>query len=348
MEADEVVVDFPTLFVAAAWIEAHCPIPDGFRKGQPFEHAPWQLWCTLKHYQLKPDVEWRPKQPILGPAFEHWRSLIVGPQKLGKGPGSATLAANEAVGPALFAGWAGSDDGYSCREHGCGCGWEYPYERGEAMGMPWPTPLIQLTATSEDQVRNIYDPLRRMIELGPLGDLMRETESYIACPNDGRIDKVTSSARARLGQPVTCVMNDEAGLYTPTTPLFDMADTQMRGAAGMGGRTILTTNCWDPSEQSFAQVAYESTVPGTFKFYRPPPANLSYLNKEERRKIHAYVYAGSPWVDLDSIESTAAELLARDPAQAERFFGNRLVAGSGSWLPENLWKSREVQRQLAA
>jgi hypothetical protein len=35
-----------------------------------------------------------------------------------------------------------------------------------------------------------------------------------------------------------------------------------------------------------------------------------------------------PWVDLDAIEAEAAELLETDPAQAERFFGNRIVAGA--------------------
>ena len=42
-------------------------------------------------------------------------------------------------------------------------------------------------------------------------------------------------------------------------------------------------------------------------------------------------------MSLDSIEAEAAELLELDPAQAERFFGNRLVQGAGSWLPDGLW-----------
>ncbi|HCS2945746.1 TPA: hypothetical protein OQU49_004351, partial [Shigella flexneri] len=50
-----------------------------------------------------------------------------------------------------------------------------------------------------------------------------------------------------------------------------------------------------------------------------------------------FVYEGSPWVDLASIEAEAAELLETDPAQAERFFGNRLVQGLGSYMPEDLW-----------
>jgi hypothetical protein len=37
---------------------------------------------------------------------------------------------------------------------------------------------------------------------------------------------------------------------------------------------------------------------------------------------------GSHWVDLDGIEAEAAELIERDPGEAERFYGNRIVAGA--------------------
>src|SRR5690606_37032272 len=84
----------------------------------------------------------------------------------------------------------------------------------------------------------------------------------------------------------------------------------------------------------------ESRAKDVFKFYRKPPANLSYRNKAERRKIHEYVYEGSPWVNLDSIEAEAAELLETDPAQAERFFGNKLVQGLGAYLDEPLVEQR--------
>jgi hypothetical protein len=334
---DQYLCDFSTLFVAAEWITQHCPIPDGFRKGEPFEMSDWQAWSTLNHYRVRGDALWVPDLPLLGDAFEYWRSLIVGPQKLGKGPWAATICLLEAGGPALFAGWSEEGEQYVCAEHGCPCGWVYDYDPGEAKGMRWPTPLIQITATSEDQVNNIYRPLKSMIKGGPLAAFMRVTDTFVALGDDGRIDVVTSSANSRLGQPVTFVLNDETGIYTKTNGLFQMADTQMRGAAGMGGRTMQHTNCWDPSQQSTAQVAFESLAPGTFKFYRKPPANLSYANKEERRKIHQFNYGDSWWVSIDSIENVAAELMARDPAQAERFFGNRLQYGGGQWMPDELW-----------
>lgn len=346
--APEFVVNFPTLWVACDWIEHHCVQPDGFRKGQPFQMYNWQLWCTVNHYRIKPSAIWRPDNPILAPAFHYRRSQVIAPQKTGKGPWTASVCANEGAGPALFAGWAGKDDGYVCAEHGCGCGWEYPYQPGEAMGMPWPTPLIQITAFSEEQTDNVYRPLQAMIRNGPLGDLMRVGEAFIRLPNDGRIDVVTSSAQSRLGNPVTFVLQDETGIWTSTNKMDMVATTQRRGAAGMGGRTMETTNAPDPSEDSVAQRTMESAAQDVFRFHRPPPPHLKFTVKAERRKIFRHVYDGSTHVDLDAIEAEAAELMEKDPAQAERFFGNRLVYGAGAWCDGEAWDERGKPRLVAA
>jgi len=73
--------------------------------------------------------------------------------------------------------------------------------------MAWPTPLIQITAFSEEQTDNIYDALRPMIDRGPLHALIPKTgEEFIRLPNGGRIDTVTSNAQSRLGARVTFVL----------------------------------------------------------------------------------------------------------------------------------------------
>lgn len=337
------VVDFPTLWVVVDWIEAHCPVPDGFRAGEDLEMYPWQTWCTVNHYRVRPEAE----LGQLAQAFTYRRSQVVAPQKTGKGPWSATLILAEAVGPVVFAGWAEGGEVYRCADHGCECGWWYPYEPGEPMGMPWASPLIQLTATAEDQTDNVYRPLRSMIRLGPLAEVLpRAGEEFIRIGDEGRIDVVTSSATSRLGQPVTFVLQDESGIWTPTNKMTRTADTQRRGLAGMGGRAIETTNAWDPSEDSVAQRTSQSKRPDIFKYHPQAPKGLSYADKRQRRKIHRWVYAGSTHVDLDTIEAEAAEILERDPAQAERFFGNRIVSGTGSWLDSEAWAARVDAREV--
>jgi hypothetical protein len=330
------------LWIVLAWIENHCVVPDGFRKGEPFEMYDWQEWCTANHYLVKPTA----KLGQLAPAFVYRRSTVWAPQKTGKGPWSATLCLAEAAGPVVFDGFAEGDEVYSCEEWGCPCGWTYEYQPGEAMGRPWPSPLIQLTATSAEQVDNVYNPLKSMVKNGPLGAFMKVGEEFTRIGENGRIDVVTSSALSRLGNPIIFALQDESGTYTTTNKMRKVAETQRRGAAGMGGRSIETTNAPDPSEDSVAQRSMESSAKDVFRYWREPPKHLKWKVKAERRKILAYVYQGSDHIDLDGIEAEAAEIGEHDPAQAERFFGNRMVYGAGAWLPQGLWKGAEKPRPV--
>lgn len=344
--SDDYVVDFHTMWIVPAWIRRHCVIPDGFDAGLPYIPADWQDWYYLNFYRVRsnaplPDAS----RPGVGaPAFYYRRAQVVMPQKAGKGPMTAAHICVEAVGPALFAGWSQGGETYRCIDHGCFCGWEYEYERGEPMGTPWPTPLIQITAYSAEQTANVYDALRPMIERGPLADLIPKTgEEFIRLPGGGRIDTVTSSNQSRLGQRVTFVPQDETGIWLVQNKMDKVATTQRRGVSGMQGRSAETTNAWDPSENSVAQKTYEAAlrVKDIFRLHRLAPTNWSFRNKVERRRILKYVYAGSHWVDLDTIEAELLEIMLTDPAQAERFYGNRIVAGLGQWMDETIWESSE-------
>ena len=373
MATSEFLVDFPTLGdLADAWITQHCRVPDGFTRGKPFRMADWQFWCTANRYRIREDAPFVPPEevgpdnpPVLNQAFVYRQTLVVAPQKTGKGPWSAAQVAFEACGPSVFAGWAVEGDQYRCEDNGCSCGWVYDYLPGEAKGMRHPSPLIQITATSEDQADNIYRPLRAMIKLGPLKELLAVREGFIRIlglsgdDDLDRIDVVTASANSRLGNPISDAEQDEVGLYTKQNKMINVAETQRRGAAGMGGRTHATSNAWDPAANSYAQQVFESGSADIFVFYRNPDdvlrhndgKPLRYSVKADRQRIHRYVYEGSWWVNLDSIEAEATELMKTDPAQAERFFGNRLVQGSGAYMPDGLWlqrtTDREPQRRIA-
>jgi hypothetical protein len=335
------------MLVVPEWIEAHCVVPDGFQQGRPFRLYDYQLGYFGAFYTVRGRTEFDPAAPVLAPAFVYRRGVLVGPQKLGKGPHTAAHVCLEGVGPALFAGWAGDDDGWACSDWGCRCGWEYAYEPGEPMGMPWPTPLIQITAVSEDQTENIYDALRPMIEQGPLGDVISKTgEEFIRLPGGGRIDTVTSSAMSRLGQRITFAAQDEVGLWTKLNKMQKVADTQYRNLSGMGGRASLTTNMWDPTERSVAQTEFESTDLDVYRQCHRPPKTLRYDKLEDRRKIHRIVYPpdclreNGGHVDLASIEAEAASLAKKDPAQAARFYGNIPAVSGGHAVDVDLWAKR--------
>lgn len=340
-------IDFPTLYIVPDWIAQHCrlrSVGGVDDTPQPFEMYDWQLRCTASFYRVRPDAE----VGQLSTAFHYRRGQIVAPQKSGKGPWTAGITAAEAVGPVLFAGWAEGGERYDCRSRGCGCGWVYEYERGEPMGRPWTTPLLQITATSEQQTDNVYLPLQAMIRSGPLAELMRVGEEFIRLPNGGRIDVVTSSAQSRLGNPITFAIQDETGIWTDTNKMTKVATTQRRGLAGMSGRSLETTNAWDPSENAVAQKTAETKVTDVYRFHRLPPAGLSFTNKSERRRILQHVYRGSHHIDLDAIDGEAVELLEKEPAEAERFYGNRIIAGMGTWLPQDRWDARRAADALPA
>lgn len=342
------------MWVALEWVEAHCIVPDGFRKGQPFRLYVYQGQYLANFYLVRGGVPWVPSNPVLGPAFVHRRGLLVGPQKIGKNPLIATQVCLEGVGPALFAGYAGRDEGYACAEHGCRCGWEYPYDEGEPRGMSWPTPLIQITAFSEDSTENTYHALRPMIDDGPLHDRIPKTgEEFIRLPGGGRIDTVTSSNQSRLGQRVTFVPQDELGLWTAQNKMVRLADTQYRNLSGMGGRASLTSNAWDPAENSVAQREFESAAQDIYRQYVEPPKHWSYLDKRERAKIHRAVYPPDVLAEngghlpLDSIEAEAADLVEKDPSQARRFYGNERVAGAGHAVDPEAWDRLGDQGRVA-
>lgn len=334
------------MFVVADWIEAHCVIPDQEHRGEPFLLGDDQLRFVLSHYTVKDDAKpsgSRVSGRVVKPsdAFVNRRSQLVRAQKWGKSPLVSAFVCLEGVGPAVFDGFAGSGDAYVCRDHGCFCGWGYEYELGEPMGKPWATPLIQITATTEDQTDNTYDALRPMIELGPLSDVIPKTgEEFIRLPNGGRIDAVTSKGNSRLGQRVTFVVQDETGLWLDSNGGHNLAKKQRQGLAGMGGRAIETTNAWNPADNSVAQQTYESKSKDVNKDFEQPPAALDFKLKKDRRKIFEFNYRAAPWVSIDAIEGEAAEMMDTAPTDAERFFGNRIVAGLGSWMEMPKWEAK--------
>ena len=347
-ESEPLALDFDPLhtlgFLACDWIEQHCRVPGGVYEGEPLVFNGWQLYVTANHYRVKPRAVVDSRRLI--EPFVYRRSVVVGPQKCGKSPWGAGWLLFEGVGPSLFAGWARGGERYRCEDHGCGCGWEYEYLPGEAMGTPRRKALLGLLAFAEKQTQNVYEPLQTMIHNGPLSEFVHVREGFIRLPNRGKIVPLSAAAKSKLGQPLTGGLGDETGLYTASNKVLDTWQTMRRGISAMQGRTVELTNPWDPMENSAAQQAFDSRQKDIFRYYRKPPADLSYGNKRERSKIHAIVYADSPWVDPTSIDAEAAELVETDPTQAERFFGNRLVQGLGSFLTDKAWAAGEADVEV--
>lgn len=300
--------EFPTLaYEVNDWIVDHCVIPDGDYQGAPFELTDEMLRFLVHHYRV---------DPVSGRFFHGRGSQLVRPQKWGKGPFSSAIALAEAAGPVLFDGWDAD---------------------GEPVGRPWATPWVQITAVSEDQTDNVWRSLQPMVELGSLkADIPDTGVTRINLPGGGLIEPVTSSGRSRLGQRITCSIQDETHSWYERDGGYKLADNQRRNLAGTGGRFMETTNAWDPTERSVAQRTNENPV-GVYVDYPTPPAG-SVRNKRERRRVMRFVYGDSWWVPQDRVDQEVEALLEQgDAAQAERFFLNRAHAGESIAFDSERW-----------
>lgn len=324
------------------WIERHCVIPEGDQAGDAFvptlDHRVW----LANWYEVKASAKPGDKNT----AFRYRTGQWMAAQKVGKSPGVAAETCFEFVGAPLFDGFAVEGDFYSCDEHGCPCGGVYFYEAGEPKGRPWATPRIQLAAVVEDQVENTWGALVPMIELGPLAAIIPRTgEEFIRHPNgnrDSRIEIVTSKADSKLGARIVRGFCDETGLWNDHNNMKKFMRTLARGATLMGGRVSQSTNPYDPAENSQAQDTFEATATDIYKHYFPPPPALRFDLKADREVIFRWNYSSSPWVDVRAIESDAAALMEKNAAEAERFYGNRIVAGSGHWVTEPQWSAKKA------
>ncbi|MFJ4287983.1 hypothetical protein ACIPY0_20260 [Paenarthrobacter nicotinovorans] len=337
--------------IVPAWIEQHCVVPDGdfdLDGAKPkFLLRDYQLCFLGNHYAVRPNA----KADVKSAAFEHRLSMLMDSQKKGKSPKAAAMICVEAVGPALFAGFARGGERWDCRDHNCGCGWIYEYEPGEPMARRWSSPLIQITANSEAQTANTFDALRPMIDFGPLAEQITHTgEEVIRLPGGKhcQIVPVTAKAKSRLGQRVTFVLWDEAGLYDSEN-MWNVYRTQSRGLTAMGGRGVIMTNADDPATDNVAKDLVENNRDASvYVQHVEPPKWLKWSNAADRRKILKFNYSDAPWVlmNLPALESDIAAAMRRDPAETERFYGNRRVQGSGSWLKELQWDSKAGAREV--
>lgn len=313
----EVPGEYPTLgYQVADWIEAHCVIPDGEDAGAPYLLTEEMVRFLLRFYRL---------DPVSG-RFVHFRGAqLIRPQKWGKGPFSAAVILAEAhhEAPVLPDGWDAA---------------------GDPVGRPWPTPWVQVTAASEDQTDNVFRALVPMIQLGPLAESLPDTGiTRINLPGGGYVEPVTASAMSRLGQRVTFCVQDETHGWTQGNGGRRLADNQRRNLGGMSGRWMETTNAWSPADDSVAQQTFEGSEPGVLKDMSDPgPGSIT--NKADRRRMIRRAYGDSlkgsrgGWVDPGRIDAEIEALLGRDPAQAERFFLNRIRSEADAAFDLDRWK----------
>jgi hypothetical protein len=312
--------EFPTLgYEVGEWIESHCVIPDGYRMGEPFLLTD-EMWKFVLHfYRLYPHAAAWPAPDALRYTGGQLRRV----QKWGKDPLGAAVILAEAFGPTRFNGWDAA---------------------GEPVGAPYPTPLIVCLGTSEDQTDNTWRPLLSMIRNGPLIDLsgLDAGQTRVELPGGGRIEPVTTSAKARLGAPMTFLTMTESHLFTLQGGYRKVAGAVKRNVAGMDGRWLELTNGWDPSEGSEAQITADSGDERVYIDTIEPKrvADLAEADEVYPELLRQYgdsARENGGWVNVKG--RILHEVMSGRHLEADRrrFFLNEIVVGQSVFVDPTRW-----------
>jgi hypothetical protein len=312
--------EFPTLgYQVGEWIEQNCVIPDGYRQGQPYLLTD-EMWTFLVHYyRLYPHAAAWPAPDALRYTGGQLRRV----QKWGKDPFGASMICAEAFGPTRFDGWDSA---------------------GDPVGAPYPTPLIVCLGTSEDQTDNTWRPLLQMIRRGPIVDFtgVDAGQTRIELPRGGLIEPVTTSAKARLGAPMTFLTMTESHLFTLQGGYRKVAGAVKRNIAGMDGRWLELTNGWDPSEGSEAQVTADAGDERIYVDTIEPKRVADLMNVDELYPELLRQYGDSArerggWVNVKGRMVHEAQSNRHLEADRRRFFLNEIVVGLSVFVDPTRW-----------
>lgn len=183
-------------------------------------------------------LNWYALNPETGKRRYH-RGVLGRSRGWGKSPLLAALAIVEALGPVVFDGWDAE---------------------GQPVGKPWSevrTPLVQIAAVSEEQANNTWTPVLQMLrEEAPIHDYVygfEPMDTFVALPNKGRMEKITSSARTVKGARAVFAVLDQSEEWVSSNGGIRLANTMRANAAKVGGTTVESPNAFVPGEGSVAE-----------------------------------------------------------------------------------------------
>lgn len=280
----------------------------------------------------------------------------------GKSPILAALAAAEGLGPVLFDHWARPRE----RDE-----WNNLLKVGEPVGKPWrtvKTPLVQISAVSEDQTRNAWTPLLEMLNDGPAKEHypgLEPMKTFVNLPGGGQIEFVTASAKSREGNPsVFCVL-DQTETWTQTNGGIELAATMRRNIGKTDGTSIEAPNAYLPGEGSVAEksAAYWLTIEagkakddGLLYAHREAPADTDLSDPEslEAGLRHAYGCSArgvcalhgkthgtdddNPvgWINVKRLVREAYDA-DTDPQDTRRYYLNQITHATDAYVSHTEW-----------
>lgn len=299
--------------------------PDGDRAGDPWEWTATQARLVAWWYAVDHTGKW---------LFR--RGQVVLPKGAGKSPLAAALSCCELAGPVVF-------DGFDAR--------------AEAVGRFHPSPHVQLAAVSQDQTDNTMSLVLTMLRDGRAATDIKGLDLGLTRvrTRNGKLEPVTASAPSREGQRLTAAVLDEPHLWNASNGGIRLAATLRRNLGKMGGRSIETTNCWVPGEESVAEstaeyadkiAAGEAVDAGLMRYH--PQAHVENLSDEDDvREALGTLYRDSPWVNIDRIVAEIYDL-GTHPADARRFYLNEVSSAEDAWIGQPEWAAISDPTEIVA
>jgi len=208
--------------------------------------------------------------------------------------------------------------------------------------------------TSEEQTDNTWRPLKEMARRGPIIDLreVREVgETKADLVSGGKIEPATTSARARLGAPMSFVTLTESHLFTLQGGFRRVAGAVKRNVAGMDGRWLELTNAWDPTEGSEAQVTADSSDRDVYVDTIEPRrvedlTDDDALYRELLRQYGDSARERGGWVNIKGRIFHECRSTRHLEADRRRFFLNEIVVGQSTFVDPILWDAHAGEETL--
>jgi hypothetical protein len=337
--------EVPTLgWLAIDWITEYLAAPDR-AVYEPFVLYREQEDFVLRFYELDPLAR---NYLVPGETGRRriTRGLLGRARGWGKSPMLAAMAAFEALGPAVPAGWNAD---------------------GQPVGQPWSdfrTPLVQITAVSEEQTANTWTPLLEMLD-GPVIDAHPGLEplgTFVNLPR-GRIEPRTAAARTVKGARAIFAVLDQTEEWVPSNGGVKLANTLRTNAAKIGGSTVESPNAFIPGEGSVAEhsAAYAQSMVenraltrGLLYDHREAPPDTDMWERKSLTVGLRVAYGDSSnhrdgcvihkpacppgHADIEAQITRIWETDA-DPQESRSDFLNQITHASDAWLSQPEWRA---------
>lgn len=207
-----------------------------------------------------------------------------------------------------------------------------------------------MAAVSQDQTDNTMSLVLAMLREGRAADEIDGLDVGLTRvrTRNGILVPVTASAPSREGGRTTDAILDEPHLWTAANGGHRLASTIRRNLGKMNGRSLETTNAWNPGDESVAELTslYADRIEegelalgdGGLMRYHPKALVKNLKDTPKLREALTQLYRDAPWVNVERIINEVYDP-STHPADARRFYLNEVATADDALVTAVDWDS---------